>query len=157
MPQTSFIICLCSRPVTLSWWCRSKSFQKSRRRRKSEGWISCAVISRASQAVWLAGGLEGHLASLAGKWLKQFGWGGVCVWERETRGGVRIWKSRGWKCVAVGVLWQRTAKIRDGWLLHMCVCIVAYVSLYCMSLYGQEKSWRSLKMSKFLKQGQNKA
>ena len=47
------------------------------KKEERRGWISWLVISSASQAVSLAGGLEGHLASLAGKWLKQFG-GGVC-------------------------------------------------------------------------------
>lgn len=53
------------------------------KKEERRGWISWLVISSASQAVSLAGGLEGHLASLAGKWLKQFGGGGararVCV------------------------------------------------------------------------------
>lgn len=83
----------------------------------------------------------------------------MCVRERDERRGKNLEKQRVKMCGCwcVGVLRQRTAKIRDGWLLHMCVCIVAYVALYCRSLYGQEKSRRSLKISKFLKQGQNKA
>lgn len=75
--------------------------------------------------------------------------------ERDERRGKNLEKQRVKMCGCWGFMTEDCED--EGWMAVTYVCIVAYVSLYCMSIYGQEKSWRSLKMSKFLKQGQNKA